>query len=267
MTHYSTYSNIANATTWEAEAIVLIAAMTTPPSDALKLLINTTIAGLKDDGIFDLGDCMYVRGVHDSQAACLNWIKRLHDSTLIAAPTFTAKQGITGDSSGKCINNNYIPSIQAVKFGLTDCSIVVMHHTISTNSGRYVLGAYNSVSPLRCRMLYNTGGNPERMYMNSALYEGTAEMLNDVYIGYTRSGANITPYTDGVAGSTVAKGAEAALVDYSIYELAQNADGAVSSAMNGQASFSFFGKGLTATQHLAIVTRMKYFYSHVGATF
>ena len=239
------------------------------PTAALKDLIDTTIVGLKDDGVFELGDCLYVRGVHTSELACQNWIKNAHNSTLVNSPTFTQKQGITG-AVAKYINNNYIPNSQAVNMSLGSETIVTMHKVTST-TGTYLLGAQKTSAPISVNILaYSNAGN-EVMYLNS---DGGANnnmsFGANEYGGYTRSGTNVQAYKDGVASGAVDVVNHSAfgMVNFNIYELCGNVGGnAGNYVVDLLQSFSFYGGLLNPTEVFALYTRIKYFYDNVGGTF
>jgi hypothetical protein len=254
---------------YEAETETLCAEgrYTDAPSAALKTLINTTIKGLKDDGVWALGDCLYVRGVHESLFACQNWIKNAHNSTLNNAPTFTPKVGFTGNGSTMSINNNYTPSTEAVNLSLTSVTIAAISPTLGTTTGRQLLGAQNTVVAKRQYLTVYTAGN-ERMYLHSGTYSGNVNLVAGQHTGWVRINTTTQGYVDGYAsGATTAGVNDVALVDYSVHELGYNLNGTPSGLYNGSISFSFYGGALDATKMLALYTRIKYFYDHVNSTF
>jgi len=267
-----TATAITNNCALDAATTTLIAEgrYTNAPTDALKALINKTIVDLKADGVFAKGDCMYIRGVHESLLACQNWIKNAHNSTLVNSPTFTAKVGFQGNGSTSYINLNYTPSTEANKYALNDASIAFMHTLVGTSTARYVYGSIGTNG--RSYMLFYTGGTAEREYCNSISYNNQIEQTNGLYVGYSRyiSGANrpVQAYSNGVVtGAAADCAATAALSDQPFYELALNNAGSVNNPMNGQTSFFFAGARLSDTEQLALYTRVKYFFDNVGGTF
>lgn len=268
---YSDYSNTVSATTFEHETIVLVSAdrYTSKPSDALILLINTTIKGLKDDGVWALADAMYIRGVHESKFALQNWIKNAHNSTLhgTTSPVFTPKIGFTGDGVDKYIDNHYTPSSEAQNLSLTSLSTVVMMPYLGTLNIRGFFGAYNSGATKKyLYMLYYSAAN-ERAYLSTGTYNGNVNIAVGEYLGYTRTGTTTQGYINGATSGATTAGTNTELVDYSVYELAINTDGTAGSFTNGQVGFSFYGGYLTSDKMLALYNRIKYFYDNVGGTF
>lgn len=255
----------------ETEDLVAEGRYTNAPSSELKALIDDTIKGLKEDGIWDLADAMWVRGVHESLFACQNWKENDHNSTLVNSPTFTAGEGFTGNGTSSYIDNDFIPSTDAEQMSLNDLSIVFMHNTIGTNTGRGLWGCQKSTTPTgRLMSLFYTTGN-DRFYIGSNQYNANVNMSDGKYYGFTRylSGSNpyIQAYEDGsAAGSAVYAAALSALPPYSFLELSYNLDGTVQNKLNAQASFMWIGKGLTATQHANLVSRMQNFFNNVGGT-
>ena len=104
---------------YEPETLVLIAAMTTPPTTALKDLINKTIKDRKSAGLWAIDDTFARFDMHDSQASCLDW-KRYKDLTIVNAMVHTPKTGFTG-ANGKYLRTNYIPVIDSVNYISTSC--------------------------------------------------------------------------------------------------------------------------------------------------
>ncbi len=95
---------------YSAEATALFARMTTAPSDARKLSIDTLITSLKTAGVWTKLDALYILAAHASQAARLNWVQDLYNCTAINSPTFTTDRGYTGDGSSSYLDTNFNPT-------------------------------------------------------------------------------------------------------------------------------------------------------------
>jgi hypothetical protein len=250
----------------DADALALFARMDVQPTQALKDLITTTIVGLKADGVWTKGDALYVRGVHDVQASRLNWIKNLHYSTYVGSPTFVPKVGIRGDGTNHSINLNFIPKTQAVKMGLEDLSIMIMLTEISGTAGRYPFGAVVA-STSSIRVNHITLPNSCRGYINSSTYISHGITAN-TYLGINRLGITDRIYSNGAyAGITADHASFAEQPGITLMELAYNSVGSPTAKYPGLIAVSWYGGSLTDAQHLALYTRIKYFYDHVGATF
>lgn len=257
----------SSGTAYETETVALLARAAVQPSAALADLINTTIKGLKDDGVFALGDCLYIRGVHEAQLACQNWIKNAHNSTLVNSPTFTAKVGFTGDGATKYINDNYKPSTEAVNMVNNSCSLVYCSPALGTTTLRSPLGALNTSTPKYYFVVFQTAAG-ERGYLYTSNANEQADTVNGDYLGFSRTGITVQAYKNGSPIGTNQNIAETySLVDYNIFELGRNLNGSLQIPYNGSMGFSFFGGFLDATKQLALYTRLAYFYANVGGTF
>jgi len=83
-----------------AEATALVAAMSSPPDDARKAIIDTLVGALKTAGVWTKTELFYDLAAHDSQAARLNWISPGNNTlTEVNSPTFAADQGYTGNGT------------------------------------------------------------------------------------------------------------------------------------------------------------------------
>ena len=251
---------------YEPETIALLARAAVQPTTALAVLINTTIKGLKDDGVFALCDCLYVRGVHEAQLACQNWIKNAHNSTLVNSPTFTPKQGFTGNGSSSYINNNYIQSTQAVNYSTTSSTIMVMSGIIGTQNARGLLGT-NEGSGVKNNLIYFYTAANEIAYLNDANGYSPNNITNGAYLGYAKSGTTIKGYLNGAPSGADGTTNNRAVNTVSMFELGINLNGGIAYFYNGQIGFTFYGGYLTPAQMLALYTRIKYFYDNVGGTF
>jgi hypothetical protein len=262
---------VADAYDPATEALLATGRYDAAPTTALKNLIDVTIKGLKADGVWAKGDCMYVRPVHESKLACQNWIKNAHNSTLHGAtlPVFTAKQGFKGNGSSSYINNHYTPVTEAVNFGLTAMSCVVIYHLIPTTTGRMLLGANNNgATKYKFFIMFYTAGT-ERAYLNYVTtYNDAGNLTDGLHLGYTKNGTSTQAYQNGVAaGAAQVKLTDPALVDCSVFELCYSELNVGTSFNDGRIMFSWYGGFLSAAEMLALYNRIAYFIANVGATF
>lgn len=115
------------------EAAALIGRMTTPPSDARKLLIDNTIRSLKREGYWDDLDLLCVMAAASAQAAWLNWKGPAFDLSVVGTPTFTADRGYTGlNTITDYLLSAYTPSLHASALALNSASLSVWNRTGGT---------------------------------------------------------------------------------------------------------------------------------------
>jgi len=253
----------------EPETLILLARASVAPSQALADLINTTIKGLKDDGVFTLGDCLYVRGVHEGTLALQNWIKDAHNGTTYNNPVFTPKEGFKGDSINMWIDNNYTPETDGVNMTLTSISMSYMNLLMGTINSKYLLGACKNIGGSSyIWIIFKTAAN-EDCYLATTSPNANVQTGNGDYGGWSKTGTSIQGYLNGIPqGAATAHANAAALPNISIAELTSRfSTGVPVAPYNGQMSFSWYGGYMTDAQMLALYTRIAYFYTNVGGTF
>jgi hypothetical protein len=131
-------SNVAASaafTTYFTASQNIFNAFTTPPVTARKTIINSTVSGLKSDGIWSLLDTLYVMAAADSQAASINWVAPA-SFTLIAvnSPAFTADSGFTGNGTSSRLRTQYTPSVNGVNYVQDSASAWVWSLTNAASS-------------------------------------------------------------------------------------------------------------------------------------
>lgn len=141
---------------YSAEAETLFAAMSTPPDDTRKGLIDACIVALVAAGIWTKLDCLYMFAAADSQAALLNWKNPgTFDASVVSAPSFTADEGYTGNGSSSYVTSNFNASTAAGSY-VRDAATMFAHgnrqtllmaglmgHITSSNSYIYPFGDGN----------------------------------------------------------------------------------------------------------------------------
>jgi hypothetical protein len=99
------------AFSYDPSAVTLFAAMTIQPNRALKKAYNDCIVSLKAQSLWTKLDGVYLEDVHDAQAARLNVVNPgTFNLTAFNLPTFTAKQGYTGNGTTAYLDTNCNPS-------------------------------------------------------------------------------------------------------------------------------------------------------------
>lgn len=96
---------------FDSASLLIFAAMTTPPSAARKIVINSLVVSLKSAGVWAKFDCLYLLAAADAQAASVNW-KAPASFAINAggALTFTADRGVAGDGTTGFCDSNFNPT-------------------------------------------------------------------------------------------------------------------------------------------------------------
>jgi hypothetical protein len=170
--------SFTTASTYEAEAVTLFAAMSSQPDNTRKAHINTFIAALKTAGIWAKGDVLYCAG-HDEQASLLNWIDPgTFDGTASGSPTFTADEGWAG-ASGKHVSTGYTPSTAGGNLTQNSCCVLAWAFgTLSSSSGG-LFGSVAAVNGISCfpNFIGEQFLSPQGAYDSAGRAVGTSDHL------------------------------------------------------------------------------------------
>ena len=229
-------------------------------SDSRRKIIDLTIRRLKDRGIWDLIDILYVFAALDSVCALLNWKNPgTFTATLTNAPSFAADRGYTGNDTSALINSNYNPATNAISYALNSASVFGWNRTASPSGSSGLVGqiasfntalilAFPTGTEVRVQINQAAGGNvdatPAAMdQLFSGNWDGTNGIIyrNGVQIG------NLPRTSDTVASSNICF-----LTTSSLFGNEEIAAGGV-------------GGSLTAGQHLELYGALLPYMQAVGA--
>ena len=250
---------------YDADTEYLVYRMASAPTTALKNLIDVTIRGLKEDGVWYLTDCMYVRGLHTAQASLLNWKRGICDGTSVNSPTFTPKIGFKGNGTSSYINNNYVPSWHKQFCKKADATISYITKQIGTATS-YLMGAYRSAGAQALAVYYRPAAN-DTAFLFSINDFNQLNISNDVQYTVVNNGVDIRGYSDGTLTGSPGSISTYNEPIYSTIDLGWNNAGVPGSFYNGNIAFSFYGGALNQQQVTALYNRIKYFYDNVDSTF
>lgn len=144
---------MASVDPFRPETRQLLARMTTQPSVARATLIDQTIRGLIDAGLWDQFDILYFLAAHDAQAARLNWKADAFNLTIQSgSPVFTTDGGYRANPStlSGVLTTGWAPISSAVNWALGDAALSAWadESGSSTDGGALVSGgAAAIVSP------------------------------------------------------------------------------------------------------------------------
>lgn len=144
---------------FDAASLTLFAAMSTPPTAARKVQIDTAIKSIKASGAWTLLDALWVLAAADSQAAYLNW-KNPATFTLVetgTAPTFTADRGVTGNGTTSGLTGPNLSTFGG-QFSLNNahlgvwCGTDVLETAGETANSTAVIQSHQGASNMRSRL-------------------------------------------------------------------------------------------------------------------
>lgn len=252
---------VGGGASYSPEAQALFARFTTPPTDARKVLINNLIVALIAAGIWGKLDALYLTAAADSQAARRNWIADQYNLTAVAAPTFAADRGYTGDGASSQLDTNLNPATAITPQYLQNSAhISAWGRTSRAGNSRPIMsllgGPGTNIYPLL------TDGNAYYRCNDNNEAGGLSSTGSTGLFLANRSGATAREgYRNGVSGGAIGAVASKAVLNFN-FALLQGGTGAFSTDQIAMASI---GSTLSATQALAFYNAVNTYLQAVGA--
>jgi hypothetical protein len=254
---------------YDPASAALFAAMTTPPSDARKALINNLIVALKAAGSWATMDTLYVEAAADSQAARLSW-KNPGVNTLIEvnSPTFTVDRGYTGNGTTSYLSTGYNPG-DGRTYNLTQNSSVIGTWSLTStaaSAGKSGTGALI------------TNGNDLKEYSTSNFIEGRINASTFVTssptavansMGHTiilrNNSATLNFYKNGASVVNGIPSTSTAVVNQEFAVCARMVSGAANNFSDRQYAITHHGAAMTGGQVTATYNAFLAYLQGVGA--
>jgi hypothetical protein len=166
------------------------AALTTPPTDERKALVDALITGLKSDGTWDTLDWLLLLAGADEQASLVN-VRNPEKSAINQGMTFAADSGFTGNASSAYLSLGESPDASgANNWSLNSAALGVWCNAQAGSSGAFPHFCTSSARLLGTAR--DTSGN-ELFQLNDATSE-TAQANPGTRVGhrsYSRTGAGV----------------------------------------------------------------------------
>jgi hypothetical protein len=246
----------------DAAATALIAAMTGTPDGTRQALIATYIRALKEAGVWQKLDILYLLAAHDAQAASLNWKDpAAFTLALIASgPTFEADRGYTSNGTTQALNTQWTPTVHGVRYILNDASVWAWARTNVAENGADAGNSTNPVTFLRTR----SAGDAVAAAINSGTASsGAAAIGTSIGMsgGSRPSSALQRLWRNGVQSGTDGAVASTGLPNQTQYLCARNND----TFSTKQLALGAWGASLTAAEALAFYNSTLAYMQGVGA--
>jgi hypothetical protein len=164
------------------EATAFYARITTP-SRTRKLAYNALIYSLKNSGVWDRLDALYMFAAADQATALTNLKSSSYGATAISSPTFTADTGFTGNGTTNYLDSGFNPSTAvAPNFTQNSASMFAWSGT-SASTNNYDMGSLTGQTLyIQARGL---GGDTGHAKINAtgtdALFEATIFAASGAY--------------------------------------------------------------------------------------
>lgn len=257
------------AAAFEPEAVALFAAMTTPPTDARKALINACIVALKDSGVWDKLDTLQMLAAADSQAALLNW-KDPATFTAVPqnAPTFTVDRGYAGNGSTSYLKTGFNPTTApSPKYVQNSAHISLTDRTARAAADTVQIGAYVPSVIFMAELGTRLSGDVYVGRLNTGTAQAVANTSSDGRFLSSRTASNSTQaYRNGTTLGAAANGVSSAPVSLEFYVCGMNNNGAgLAFPSDDQIAQYSIGGALNSTEAAAFDAAIAAYLTGVGA--
>lgn len=180
---------------YDADALRILDAFTTAPSDERARLIDTTVRRLKLAGLWTEIDVFYDAAAHDAQASTINWKAPTGDPALLVnSPTFTAGVGTAGNGTDAYIDSQ-VTFEDMVQYGQNSAHVGVWGVDNVAADSREIGATGNANMFIQTR----TAGNAIAIRVNDTTALSQAETDSRGHTLANRSGASARQtYKNGV---------------------------------------------------------------------
>ncbi len=248
----------------QPETSTLLAAVTSPQPGNRRLVINRLIAALKQTGVWEKLDLLYVLAAADTQAAGLNWkLPGAFSLSAVNSPTFVADRGYTGNGSSSYLDTAWTPGTNAVQFQLNSAALGVYTTTDKGTAGNTIaVGASLSgisrinvrgLSDLPTVRLNDAGGGGQWSGLGPAGLYAVVRPDANTRVGYYNGTQKVT----GSVASTV--------LPTSTLTICADHGASVNNYSVEQVSVVFAGAALSAGEMAAAFTALRTYLQTVGA--
>lgn len=247
---------------YSPEASAYFSAMSTQPSDARKVLIDTCISSLVSAGVWAKLDWLSLFASHDAQAARLNAVTPSQSMTEVNSPTFLTDRHYVGNGTSSYLNSGWNPlTASAPKFTQNNHSMGAWCRNDVSSFSQSELGHTTRATLVARSSLVAT------VYAASGSSNFTLPVATS--IGFTAwsklNSTQVRGYKNGtaIATNTVTS---SALYNQPFFALAASTSvGAGGSFSTRQVAALFWGSQLSDSEHQALYNAVNTYLVAVGA--
>lgn len=249
---------------YSAEATALFARFSSQPDATRKGHIDTLITALKDDGIWDKMDALYILAAHDAQAAQRNWKADAFNLTEAGTITFAADDGYTGNGTTGYLETGFNPTAEADLFSLDSAHMGVWSLTNAQRNGTMMGGRTASGTAEAWFNPRNTSDQVVRRF-NDATTDSGANLDSSGLFTHVRTASNATVIYRNAVSIDSSAVVSTAMPNVTFHISALNTGGTAGSFDNRQLSIAHLGSSLTSTEVTDLHAAFSAYLTAVGA--
>lgn len=263
--HYYSFGN-RPIESYTAEANALFARMTTAPTAARKVIINTLIVDLKVAGIWAKSDRMWVLASHADSSSRLNWISDVDNclKMVTANLTFTVDQGWS-TAVASYLNTQFVPSTDGVFYTLNSAAHAIYDRTSTSGGTSFDMGAQDGTNYVGIQPRLATDLIRGFVNVASSSYVQKANTNTQGFYVCNRSANNSHQVSKNGEAYTTEADTSTNLTSMPIWILCYNNNNAVAGQTTRQIAFVWFGGALSVTEAAAFNTAVEKYMDAIGA--
>ncbi|HHS9695090.1 TPA: hypothetical protein ACTW9J_005477, partial [Klebsiella michiganensis] len=242
-----------------AETTALVARMAVKPNSVQQLAINQLIYLLKNEGIWEALDGLWL-GVSTSYAdSLLNVVKNKFNLTSDNAPSWNQSGGWTFSRSGMTwLDTGFNPSLAAGKFALEDASFgALLFPPAGMTATGHIMGAFNGTDGMALAPRPSQATSSPmavRLNQGKAYMPGDYPVANAVY-GVSRLNGELAVYREGLLLGSTTQTATALTNSNVLLGCSQKTAGY--HMFDGAIGAAWVGASLTAKQMLTLTNAIR----------
>ena len=251
------------APSYDTDAAAYFAAMSAPPDDTRKGLINQLVLDLKLAGVWVKLDWLCLFASHDQQSALLNLAVPAKSAIAVNSPIFTTDRGFTGDGAAAYLNFNESVTGGDRKATLNDVEAFAYCNLQGASSGATGYHFSQATSSFRLVIAAHASGNDTfRAHDNAS---GTARASTDrkgFRAAARADSANRRAYYNGSLTASLATA-----VTGTTALAAQALRSGIASYSDDRLACVGWGQNLDDTQNAALHTALHTYLTAIGASY
>lgn len=251
------------APSYDTDAAAYFAAMSAPPDDTRKGLINQLVLDLKSAGVWSKLDWLCLFASHDLQSCLLNAVVPTKTAIAVNSPLFTADKGLAGDGVAAYINYNESVTGGDRKATLNDVESFAYCNLQGASSGATGYHFSQATTSFRVYIAANSAGNETFRAHDNAFGASRASTDRKGFRASARGdSANRRAYYNGSLSAT-----QAVAVTGISGLAAQALRSTTTSYSDDRLACGGWGQNLTDTENAAFHTALHTYLTAIGANY
>lgn len=243
---------------------LLLSRMAVQPDPELATRIETLIVDLKNEGIWDKLDSLYIpKGLHTSQAGCLDWKRSDKSALLQDGANWSRGAGFEGNGTSAYVDTQFNPATDGILFTLNDFGVGVVLSEPNPAAGQHSLTGTNASGNNSNLYMVVSSNYQITGYPASTTIFSTASALatasSQIHLNRTSS-TNVEVFINGVSAYNTGGNTVISLPSYNFYILSVNNGGVVYTPGLLKVGMWYAGASLIADELVALKSILETFW-------